>query len=64
MTCVVCKQGTTAEGTTHLTLERGGVTVLIRHVPAHVCATCGEAYVAADVAERVQAIAHPRASAT
>ena len=45
MTCVICKQGQTQPGKTTVTLERGGMTIVFKDVPAAVCANCGEAYV-------------------
>ena len=49
MKCVVCKLGDTREGHTTVTLEREGAALVVRKVPAQVCANCGEAYVSADV---------------
>jgi YgiT-type zinc finger domain-containing protein len=45
MKCVVCKQGEVKPGRTTVTLEREGLTLVIKHVQARVCPTCGEAYV-------------------
>ena len=51
MKCVVCKLGETKRGTTTLTLVRSlqktgaEVTLVLKRVPAQVCANCGEAYV-------------------
>jgi YgiT-type zinc finger domain-containing protein len=45
MTCVICKLGETIPGTTTITLEREGLTLVVKNVPAQVCANCGEAYV-------------------
>lgn len=45
MICVVCKIGETHAGTTTVTLERAGMTLVFKGVPAEVCANCGEAYV-------------------
>ena len=42
MTCVICRHGETLEGTTTVTLERGGVTLVVKGVPARVCEGCGE----------------------
>lgn len=44
MKCVICKHGETQPGTTTVTLEHGGTTVVFKKVPAEVCQTCGEAY--------------------
>jgi YgiT-type zinc finger domain-containing protein len=45
MMCVVCKVGQTHTGTTTVTLERAGTTLVFKRVPAQVCRNCGEAYV-------------------
>jgi YgiT-type zinc finger domain-containing protein len=45
MKCVICKQGETQPGVTTVTLERNGLTLVVKGVPARVCANCGEEYV-------------------
>jgi len=45
MNCVICKHGILVAGYTTLTLERSGMLVVFKDVPARVCDTCGEAYV-------------------
>ena len=45
MKCVICRQGETRAGRATVTLERGGATVVVRRVPARVCANCGEEYI-------------------
>lgn len=45
MKCVVCKHGTTSPATTTVTLERAGLTLVVKNVPAQVCDNCGERYV-------------------
>lgn len=45
MKCIMCKNESTAEGTTTMTFERDGMTLVIKNVPAQVCPNCGEAYV-------------------
>ena len=45
MKCVICKNAETKPGTTTLTLERDGLTYVIKKVPAQVCPKCGEDYV-------------------
>ena len=44
MKCAICKHGETTTGTTTVTLERGGVTLVVRNVPAEICDVCGERY--------------------
>lgn len=45
MKCVICKHGQTRQGSATITLERAGITVVIKSVPAQVCQTCGEEFV-------------------
>jgi YgiT-type zinc finger domain-containing protein len=45
MKCVICKQGETKPGKASVTLERDGMTLVIKGVPANICANCGEEYV-------------------
>ncbi len=45
MKCVICKQAEVEPGTATLTLERGGMTLVIKHVLARVCPNCGEEYI-------------------
>lgn len=49
MRCGICKHGETAPGETTVVLERGESVIVVRGVPAEVCDTCDEAYVAEDV---------------
>ena len=53
MTCVVCKQAETRPGSTSVTLERDGLTIVFRGVPAQVCPNCGEDYVDSAVADQL-----------
>jgi len=57
MTCVICKHGRTAPGTTTVTLERGETTVVIKRVPAEVCDNCGEFYLSEEATGRAMALA-------
>ncbi len=45
MRCFICGHGETAAGSTTVTLERGGTTLVFKAVLAVVCENCGEAYV-------------------
>jgi len=45
MKCVVCKQSETKSGTATITLQRHGMTLVFKEVPAQVCPNCGEEYV-------------------
>jgi YgiT-type zinc finger domain-containing protein len=49
MKCVICKQGELKAGKVTVTLERKGVTLVFKGVPAQVCPNCGEEYVDEDV---------------
>ncbi|MEZ5864576.1 MAG: type II toxin-antitoxin system MqsA family antitoxin [Geminicoccaceae bacterium] len=51
MKCVICKNGKTIPGTATLTLERGPLTMVVRHVPAEICENCGEEYIDEAAAE-------------
>jgi YgiT-type zinc finger domain-containing protein len=53
MKCLVCKHGETRPGHTTVTLEREGILLVVRDVPAQVCANCGEAYVDDAIAARL-----------
>jgi len=48
MKCLICRQAETQPGVTTVTLERGGLTLVVKSVPARVCPNCGEAYVDED----------------
>ena len=54
MTCVICKHGKTAPGTTRIAVERGSTVLVVRSVPAQVCDNCGEAYLSPDAVDRLQ----------
>lgn len=57
MKCVICKNGTTAEGSVTVTLQRNSSIIIIKNVPAEVCDNCGEYYLNDDVAGTVLRIA-------
>ena len=42
---MICKHGETVNGTTTITLEKNGATIVFQKVPALVCDNCGEKYV-------------------
>lgn len=44
MKCPICKHGKTQPGAATVTLERGGMAIVFRAVPAEVCDNCGEAF--------------------
>ena len=53
MTCPICKSGTTSQGFTTLTVEKGTSTIIIKKVPADICDNCGEAYVSEEIGKKV-----------
>ncbi|MBI3894454.1 MAG: type II toxin-antitoxin system MqsA family antitoxin [Acidobacteria bacterium] len=53
MNCVICKQGKTQSGTTTVTLEREGITVVFKNVLAQVCGNCGEPYVDEETSKKL-----------
>lgn len=56
MKCVVCKLGETLPGTTTVTVDRGNVVVVLRHVPADICQNCGADYTRGDVMDTIERI--------
>ena len=44
MKCLAWTHGSPDPGETTFTAERDGVLVVVRHVPALICQTCGEEY--------------------
>jgi YgiT-type zinc finger domain-containing protein len=54
--CVVCKTGEMRQGTTTITVERGGMTLVIKSVPARVCGSCSEAYLDEATTKKIEAI--------
>jgi YgiT-type zinc finger domain-containing protein len=53
MNCALCKHGVTKPGQTTVTLQRGDTTVIVKQVPAEICDTCGEYYLADEVTSTV-----------
>jgi YgiT-type zinc finger domain-containing protein len=45
MKCVICRNGETKPGKATVTLDREGMTLVVKGVPARVCSNCGEEYV-------------------
>ncbi len=63
MRCLICKRGSTVLGTMTVTLEQGGLIMVIKGVPAQVCKNCGEAYVDEKVASELLSSAKEAAKA-
>ena len=53
MICLICRQAETNDALLSVVLERGEIKIVINHVPAHMCPSCGEAYLDDDVAIRL-----------
>jgi YgiT-type zinc finger domain-containing protein len=49
MKCGICGHDGTRVGTTTVTLEKNGTTVVIKDVPAEICENCGERYMSEQV---------------
>lgn len=56
--CIVCRGGEIGPGQTTLTVERGRMTLVLKGVPARVCASCGEAYFDEATTARVEALSN------
>lgn len=63
MMCVICKQAETRPGRATVTLQRDGLTLVIKGVPARVCPNCGEEYVEEDIAGQLLKTAEEAARA-
>jgi YgiT-type zinc finger domain-containing protein len=63
MRCVVCRQADVRPGEATVTLERDGLTIVYKRVPARVCPNCGEEYVDEGVTARLLASADEMARA-
>ena len=57
MQCIICQYGETEPGTTTVTLTRDDATIVIRDVPAQICAIGGEEYVDAATGKWLSQIA-------
>ena len=53
MICLICRQAETTDSLTSVVFERGEIKVVIKHVPAYRCPSCGEVYVEDHVAIRL-----------
>ncbi len=58
MNCVICKQRNTEPGFTSITLEREGMLLIVKMVPAEICSNCGESYVNSDVTRELLKLAN------
>jgi len=62
MMCSICRQGETHAGTTTVTLGRGELTFVAKHVPAMVCTNCGEESLDSSTTEQVLRMAEEAAA--
>lgn len=53
MVCLICGQTEIVGGLTSVKFERGEFRLIVNNVPAHGCASCGEAYVEDEIAEKL-----------
>ncbi|MCZ6523765.1 MAG: type II toxin-antitoxin system MqsA family antitoxin [Alphaproteobacteria bacterium] len=53
MKCAICRNGEARLGKATVTLEREGLILVVKGVPARVCENCGEGYVAEAEATRL-----------
>ena len=53
MICFACKTGRTEPGHTTVSLDRGEAVIVVKNLPADICAQCGAPYFAPDVSQRV-----------
>jgi YgiT-type zinc finger domain-containing protein len=60
---MICKHGETQPGKATVTLTRDGTTLMVKGVPARVCANCGEEYVDDATAARLLKTAEETARA-
>jgi YgiT-type zinc finger domain-containing protein len=51
--CVICRFGETKPANITTSYSDNGTTLVVKDVPADVCGTCGEEYLADDVARRL-----------
>ena len=49
MICLICRQAEIVDGLTTVHFERGEMRLVVNHVPAQICPSCGEAYVTEEV---------------
>jgi YgiT-type zinc finger domain-containing protein len=54
--CIVCDGGRTVAATRPKAVERDGRIAVIRDVPVEVCDSCGEVYIEAEVAKRLDVL--------
>ena len=63
MMCTICKIGETRPGKATVTLTRDQMTLVVKGVPALICANCGEEYVAEATSAKLLTLAEDAAKA-
>jgi YgiT-type zinc finger domain-containing protein len=63
MICLICRQTETVDGLTSVYFERGEMRLIVNHVPARICPSCGDAYVVEQVAMRLLQVAEELSAA-
>ena len=53
MDCVICKHGGAEAGFVTVSLNRGRTVIVVRDVPALICANCGEYYLSEVVTQKL-----------
>lgn len=56
MTCPICGEEALGRGTTTFAADADGTVVVVRDVPADVCANCGEAFIGDALAVELEAL--------
>lgn len=60
MKCVVCRHGDTHPGKSTVTLQRDGAVIIIKEVPAAICANCGEYYLSEETTRAMLGLTEAR----
>lgn len=53
MNCVICKHSETAAGHATVVLTRENTTIIIKDVPAQICANCGEYFLSSEMTKEI-----------
>ena len=53
MICLICRRAEIVNGLTSVRFERGEMRLVVNNVPAKICPSCGEGYLAEEVAEQL-----------
>ena len=53
MICLICRQAELVDGFTSVTFKRDEMRLVVKHVPARLCPSCGEACVDENIARQL-----------